>query len=120
MKWNKYISSIVFLLLAVPAFAESGDSTDVQKSQYEAQYEKRMQQRQNAWMSLIPTHFVIQNAGNMGLLSAGIGWSYGQKRKWETGLLFGFIPKHDSSRPKFTTTLKGNFIPWRIDLTKMS
>lgn len=120
MKWNKYISSIVFLLLAVPAFAESGDSTDVQKSQYEAQYEKRMQRRQNAWMSLIPTHFVIQNAGNMGLLSAGIGWSYGKKRKWETELLFGFIPKHDSSRPKFTTTFKGNFIPWRIDLTKMS
>ena len=55
----------------------------------------------------------------MGTLSAGIGWSYGKSRKWETELLVGFIPKHDSSRPKVTTTLKGNYIPWKIDLSKI-
>jgi hypothetical protein len=55
----------------------------------------------------------------MGTLSAGIGWSYGKSRKWETELLMGFIPKHDSSRAKLTTTLKGNYIPWKIDLSKI-
>ena len=83
----------------------------------ESRYERNLERKQQMWASLIPTHFVIQNAGNMGVLSAGIGWSYGKNRKWETDLLIGFIPKHDSSRFKVTTTLKGNYIPWRIDLT---
>ena len=76
----------------------AGDSLEVQQTKFE----KRLERKQNAWLSLIPTHFVIQNAGNMGTLSAGIGWSYGKSRKWETELLVGFIPKHDSSRPKIT------------------
>ena len=79
-----------------------------------------MLRKQNAWLSLIPTHFVIQNAGNMGVVSAGIGWSYGKRRQWETELLFGYIPKHDSSRGKLTTTFKGNYIPWNIDLSSLS
>ena len=56
----------------------------------------------------------------MGVVSAGIGWSYGKRRQWEADLLFGYIPKHDSSRGKLTTTLKGNYIPWDIDLSSIS
>jgi hypothetical protein len=82
-----------------------------------SKYEENLLRKERIWASLIPTNFVIQNAGNMGTLSAGIGWSYGRQRQWETDLLIGFIPKHDSSRTKVTTTLKGNFIPWRINLT---
>ena len=50
------------------------------------------------------------------LLSAGIGWNYGKRKRWETHLLFGYIPKHESSRGKLTMTLKENYIPWNIDL----
>ncbi len=71
MKWRRLIISAAALLTV--AHVSAGDSLDV--SQYH--YEQYVQRVQNIWASLIPTHFVIQNAGNMGVLSAGIGWSYG-------------------------------------------
>ena len=114
MKLNRFIISILMLTCSFHVMA--GDSLDVQQNKFE----QRLERKKNAWLSLIPTHFVIQNAGNMGLLSAGIGWSYGKNRKWETELMMGFIPKHNSSRPKLTTTLKGNYIPWKVDLSKIT
>ena len=114
MKWNRFFINLVMLTCSLHVMA--GGSLDTEQSKFE----QRLERRQNAWLSLIPTHFVIQNAGNMGTLSAGIGWSYGKGRKWETELLAGFIPRHDSSRPKVTTTLKGNFIPWKIDFSMIS
>ncbi|MBR4522133.1 MAG: hypothetical protein IKO58_03175 [Prevotella sp.] len=117
MKLNRFVISFILLACAVCVLAD--DSISVQQVQ-NTKYERRMQRRQQAWASLIPTHYLIQNAGNMGTLSAGVGWSYGKNRKWELDLLFGFIPKHDSSRPKFTTTLKGNYIPWRVCLNPSS
>ena len=104
------------IMLACTVQVMADDSIAVEQAK-ESKYERSLERKQKMWASLIPTHFVIQNAGNMGLLSAGIGWSYGKNRKWETDLLIGFIPRHDSSRLKLTTTLKGNYIPWRIDLT---
>ena len=114
MKWKRLFISAALMLLAIHVSA--GDSIP-EKQRF---YERSLEGKQNAWLSLIPTHFVIQNAGNMGVISAGIGWSYGKKRKWETDLLVGFIPKHDSSRPKVTTTFKGSFMPWRVDLSKIT
>lgn len=114
MKWKRLIINAALLVCAIHASA--GDSIIVQNTKYE----QRIQRMKNHWASLIPTHFSIQNAGNMGIVSAGIGWSYGHHRKFETDLLFGYIPRHDSSRGKLTTTLKGNYIPWRIDLTRIS
>ena len=114
MSLNKFVISIMMLTCSVHVMAD--DSINVAQ-EGNSKFEQRLQRKQRVWASLIPTHFVVQNAGNMGVLSAGIGWSYGKNRKWETDLLIGFIPKHDSSRFKVTTTLKGNYIPWRIDLT---
>ena len=82
----------------------------------ESRYDKRVLRYRRHWAALIPTHLVIQNAGNMGLLSAGIGWNYGKRKQWETQFLLGYIPKHESTRGKLTTTLKENYIPWSIDL----
>jgi len=113
MKWNIFLTSIIMLVCAVTASA--ADSTYVEETPL-SKYELNLQRKEKMWASLIPTHFVIQNAGNMGILSAGIGWSYGKHRQFETDLLFGYIPKHDSSRAKLTTTLKGNYIPWRVCL----
>ncbi len=114
MKWNRFVFSAAFLMCAVSMSA--ADSTYVDETHQLSRYEKRVQRSERIWASLIPTHFVLQNAGNMGVVSLGIGWSYGKHRKWETDLLFGYIPKHQSTRGKLTTTLKGNFIPWDICL----
>ena len=113
MKWNRFVFSTALMICAINVVAS--DSTYVAQQQ-ESKYEKRIQRIQNQWLSLIPTHFTIQNAGNMGTISAGIGWSYGKRKQWETDLLFGYIPKHDATGAKLTTTLKGNFIPWNICL----
>jgi len=87
-------------------------------SKAEIRFEKHVRHAYKRWASLIPRQFIIQNAGNMGTLSAGIGWEYGGHSQWETHLLFGFIPRHQSSRMKMTMTIKENFIPWSIDLKK--
>ena len=115
----KRFLSIISLALVVGAMiARADDSIDVQHESAPAptRYELNVEKRRQYWAALIPTHYVIQNAGNMGLLSAGIGWDYAHHHL-ETQLLFGFIPKHQSTRAKATMTIKENYIPWNIALT---
>lgn len=81
-------------------------------------YHNRVHRYRKHWAALIPTQFVWQFAGNMGLLSTGVGWNYGRRDQWETNLLFGFLPKYQSSRVKMTMTLKQNFVPWNIYIGK--
>lgn len=81
-----------------------------------SEYDRRVRKYRKHWQGLIPTQAVIQNAGNMGVLSAGIGWNYGRHSQWETQLLFGYLPKYKSGRGKLTMTLKQNYIPWSIYL----
>ena len=68
--------------------------------------------------SFVPSMVVVQNAGNMGVLSCGVGWEHGRKKHWETHFLIGFVPKHKSSTAKITMTLKENYIPWHKNLAK--
>lgn len=79
-------------------------------------YDRRVHRYRRHWASLIPTQSVVQFAGNMGLLSFGVGWDYGRHKQWETHLLFGFLPRYGSDRAKATMTLKENFIPWSLYL----
>lgn len=81
-------------------------------------YDLRVHRYRQHWAALIPTQFVLQNAGNMGVVSAGIGWSYGKRGQWETQLLFGYVPKYQSARGKLSMTLKENYIPWSLSLGK--
>lgn len=50
------------------------------------------------------------------MMSLGVGWNYGNRRQYETNLLFGYLPRFNSERAKTTMTIKQNYIPWRIDL----
>ncbi len=123
MKWSRLLFSVCLSVVACRAMANDSirvvpDDTLRLSPKSESRYERHVQKAQRRWASLIPRQFVIQNAGNMGLLSAGIGWEYGKRKQWETHLLIGFIPKHQSSRVKMTMTLKENYIPWSIDLKK--
>ena len=94
------------------------DNTVTQISSHSDKYDKRVHRYRSAWESLIPTHFKLQYAGGMGLLSAGIGWDYGKRAQWETDLLVGFIPRYSSEHFKMTMTLKQTYIPWSISLSK--
>jgi len=112
MKWSRFFISIVLCLQAMGAMA---DSIYVALPS-ESRYDKRVLRYRKHWAALIPTQFTIQNAGNMGAISAGFGWNYGKRKQWETDLLVGFVPKHQSSRLKTTLTLKENYVPWSFSL----
>ena len=88
-------------------YVHQSDSTD---------YDLRVMKYRKHWAGLIPTQFIVQNAGNMGYISLGMGWNYGEHNQWETNLLFGFLPKYRSTRGKPTMTIKQNYIPWSIYL----
>ena len=112
MRCSRFIISIGLLMHTVAGTAQ--DSTDA-VNQESAAYRHYVEWRQRRWASLIPNQLVIQNAGNMGILSAGTGWGYGRQH-WETHLLWGYIPAHQSTRGKLTMTVKENYLPWSIDL----
>ena len=115
MNRNRFFISMVMLLFAMQVTAD--DSIKVEETQ--SKYDLRINRIREHWAALIPTRIVIQNAGTMGTLSAGIGWGYGKHGQWETDLLVGFIPKHQSSRAKMTMTLKENYIPWSLNLSRL-
>ncbi len=79
-------------------------------------YDIRVERYRKMWNFLIPTQIIGQYAGNMGMMSLGVGWNYGNRRQYETNLLFGYLPRFNSERAKTTMTIKQNYIPWRIDL----
>ena len=88
------------------------------ETEYNERYAKRLMQFEQAWRNIIPAYSKIQYAGNMGMFSFGIGWQYGKNEQWETDILFGFIPKHQSKNAKLTMTLKLNFTPWKLHENK--
>ncbi len=92
--------------------------TEEEKEEVLSRYDRHLQRAYKAWNSLIPSQLILQRAGNMGYLSLGLGWSYGRQKQWETHLLWGWIPKHDSSETKTTMTVKQTFLPWRWHLGK--
>lgn len=61
---------------------------------------------------LKPSVGIVQVAGNMGLVSVGLGWNYGNHSQWETAMLYGYIPKEEGKKRYATFTLKQTYIPW--------
>ncbi len=115
MKWFtfKYILSPLCLAwMLCPTLNAQSAPPEVIPSKYD----KRVHHYREKWNNLIPTHFKLQYAGNMGLMSLGTGWDYGKRNQWETDLMFGFLPKYSSDRNKLTFTLKQNYMPWSLDL----
>jgi len=106
MKW--LIFNIALLLLLLPSNMEAQDSL----------YIEHLQKYHTTWERLIPRHYKLQFAGSMGFLSFGPGWEYGKHHHWETDILFGFVPKYDSSDNKITFTIKENYIPWNKKLNQ--
>ena len=118
MKWSRFIFSMMALLAPVEMMAEGNVDSVYTATPKPSAYDKRVLRYRKHWEALIPTQIVVQNAGNMGIVSVGMGWNYGKCCQWETHLLLGYIPEHQSSRGKLTMTLKENYIPWSIDLKR--
>lgn len=121
MKWRILAISMLLTWLAdrpvCAALPLDADSTYAVRPT-PSRYDLSVRRYRRHWDALIPTQFLVQNAGNMGLFSLGIGWDYGRRRQWETDLLLGYIPARQTSRGKMTMTLKENFIPWSLSLTR--
>lgn len=70
------------------------------------------------WNKILPDYSKIQYAGGMGMFSFGTGWAYGRKNQWETDFFIGFVPHFYENRATMTLTLKQNYIPWSIRISK--
>lgn len=79
-------------------------------------YERHVLKMHQRWMKAIPNIVSVQHAGNIGFLSAGIGWDYGQYDCWETHLQIAFLPKYHNDRFDITFTIKENLVPWSFGL----
>ncbi|MDE6778813.1 MAG: hypothetical protein K2J51_05035, partial [Alistipes sp.] len=107
------ILAVVMAALAATLTGAAAERTDV--SGGERRLDCREHRGYEGWERIIPTHAKVQYAGGMGLLSAGCGWDYGRKSRWETDVMVGFLPKSCTARTAHATfTLRQSYIPWSI------
>ncbi len=92
-------------------FAESADS--IQTPIYSANEIKTKELKKTSF-SLVPSSYLAQYAGSVGLVSLGAGWDYGKKDQWSTDFLVGYVPKYDTDRKKITFTLRQTYTPWKV------
>lgn len=100
----------IFNLLLLLLFLPRGLSAQVA----EPPIDRREHRGREGWERVIPTHLKAQYAGSMGLISAGFGWDYGRKCRWETDLMLGYLPCFEGEQGYVTFTLKQNYIPWSL------
>lgn len=84
----------------------------------EDQYEKRISKYKQSWASLIPNRFSLQYAGDIGMVSAGIGWCYGKRGQWATHVFLGYLPKNHTPTSYWSFTVKQTYTPWSLPLGK--
>ena len=105
--FNK-LTGVAFILLMFNVSIMAQDDSgfyEIRKSKYEGN-----------WFKLIPKHFKVQYAGSMGLVSAGIGGSYGRNEQWETGFMVGYIPEYTIDEDMACVTVKIDFFPWKTQI----
>ena len=62
----------------------------------------------------VPSNYMLQGAGGIGLLSVGFGYDYSKNKRWATDVLVGFVPKYETEHVKFTLTLRQTYTPFQI------
>ena len=78
------------------------------------QYLRRVGRIQRGWNAIVPNLSIFQYAGGIGMLSIGTGWDYGRRDQWETYLMLGYTPRHNTPDEYFTLSLKETYAPWSI------
>lgn len=99
---------------AQTAFVDS--ITDVQRKY--RNYEKRTNWYKKQWAALIPNRFSLQYAGDIGMVSAGIGWCYGKRGQWGTHVFLGYLPKNHTPSSYWSFTVKQVYTPWSLPVGK--
>lgn len=109
---------LLFLLLVsfvfVKIHAQSND-LDSLNNQSNLSHIERYQKN---WLRHIPNLSIVQWAGNIGFLSAGIGWDYGKNDQWETHMLLGYLPSFVMSDDMLSFSLRENLLPWQVNLSE--
>ncbi len=105
MRLNVVVFSVC--ILACFPFRGRGQNVAELPDSVPTRYEKIMERRMEGWKRLMPRHYKMQFAGSVGVVSAGMGWTYGKKEQWETDVILGFLPKVESD-------LKQSYLPWRL------
>lgn len=117
---KKSFFSIICLLVTIASHATNTTAKNdsiIESNTIHTRYDFRTHRYRQRWETLIPTHTKIQFAGNMGLISAGIGWDHGKRGEWETDLLLGILPKYEGRRGYMTMTVKETYTPWSVRLS---
>lgn len=104
MRLRLLISNLLILFSCTPLWAEM------------TAHEQRVDHIKERWMKLIPNIGCVQYAGDMGLVSVGFGWDYGNRDQWETTIHIGYVPQYKADQWDLTFTLRENYIPWSIGL----
>lgn len=98
-QFYKKVIFLLFIFLPIVTFAQDSHTSVTKRPWY------------------LPDHFVIQYAGNIGLLSAGPGYSY-LRDKVNTEILNGITPGFESSSSIHSFTGKTSYHPFSIKLKK--
>ena len=64
----------------------------------------------------VPSSYLLQGAGGIGVISAGFGWDYSKHKRWSTDVLVGFVPKYDTENVKLTLTLRQTYTPFQVSI----
>lgn len=112
---RRVMLTVVFAVCAfVPSLcAQEADSTLIEHL-VNVRYQERLNHIRQRWMQLIPQIGDVQYAGNIGLVSVGIGWDYGHHDRWETHVMMSYLPQWHADSYDYTFTLKQNYIPWCV------
>ncbi len=108
---------IAMFVSLLPAVLKADEASDKAYAEMSA-YHERLLRRQQRWEKLIPNLFTLQYAGDIGMFSAGFGWDYGPKNKWETHIMFGYLPPRRNYQHYWTFTLREIYNPWNIRLDR--
>lgn len=92
------------------------DTLVVETVAHPTAYEQRVKHRRERWLDLCPSLGIVQYAGDMGMISAGFGWDYGRRERWETHVAVGFLPKELGPNADVMLTLRENLVPWSFGL----
>lgn len=118
MKWlGISVALLLSSFLSAAAQTLTADSTN--KTDNDELFLQKMERRKEVWSNFIPNSAIGQFAGNIGLVEAGTGWSYGKHDRWETQFLLGYVPKFKSGENDFTLTLRENLALWQVDKNNM-
>lgn len=112
---KKSFLTLVTLFLSTFSIAQS---IVLQENDNRSSIDSNSKELKKTAFNLVPSSYMIQYAGSMGLISLGTGWDYGNQKQWSTDFLVGYVPKYDTDRAKLTLTLRQSYTPWKVHIQK--